>query len=218
MSITDKIVNISSGRPVRTRRNAADARENILAAAQAMLIAEGPQVLKLAEVARAAGVSNASVLHHFGSIAGVQTTLMERMVASLVDDVLAITLDPADPVVSAGRGIAALFAAFETKGAARLAAWLELTGESRRLTMVRQAVREVIDRDVMAYPDAPVGPLEDFILVSISTALGVGLFGATLSQLLGKPPERARDTALAILIDQLRHTLASFDFPRDKPL
>jgi hypothetical protein len=45
---------------------------------------------------------------------------------------------------SAGFGAQALFDAFETKGAARLAAWLELTGEGRRMTLVRHVVDEVV--------------------------------------------------------------------------
>ena len=40
-------------------------------------------------------------------------------------------------------GASVLFDAFESKGAARLAAWLELTGETRRFALVRDAVRRV---------------------------------------------------------------------------
>jgi hypothetical protein len=50
--------------------------------------------------------------------------------------------------------------------------------------------------------------MEDFILASISIALGVGLFGATLSALLGKPEARARDVALALLQDRLTATMS----------
>ncbi len=193
----------TSGTAPRTRRSPEAARENILAAAEAILVASGPQHLKLAEVARGAGVVHASVLHHFGSIDGVQNALMARMVQQLVARVLATTAEARNPAQVAGIGIEALFDAFEARGAARLAAWLELTGESRRLTLVREAVREVIAVRAPLDNGVSADAMEDFMLASISIALGVGLFGATLSALLGKPESRARDVALALLKDRL---------------
>ncbi len=207
MATIDKIVNREPAPEPRRRRQPGDARDNILAAAEAMLIAAGPQSLKLAEVARAAGVSNASVLHHFGSIAEVQTALMERMVRALVDEVVAITDRAANSAQSVGEGVTALFDAFETRGAARLAAWLELSGEARRLTVVKSAVREVIDAGLRRPDTVSAEALEDFILACIALALGVGLFGPTLCDLLGKPPARAREVALALLINRLHQAL-----------
>jgi len=190
---------VESRSPPRLRRSPAAARENILDAAQAILIDSGPQHLKLAEVAARAGVVHATVLHHFGSIDGVQTALMTRMVEDLVGRIIAISDRTADAGQMAGEATAALFDTFEEKGVARLAAWLELTGQSSRLTLVREAVRTVIaardDTDRLATPEA----LEDFLLACVSIALGVGLFGATLSGLLGKPKTRARELALALL-------------------
>jgi AcrR family transcriptional regulator len=207
MALVDKIVNKESPPQARRRRAPEAARDNILIAAEAMLIAQGPQSLKLAEVARAAGVSNASVLHHFGSIAGVQTALMERMVRALTDRVLAITRQGAGSVQSAEAGVVALFDAFETRGAARLAAWLELTGEARRLTVVRTAVREVIEAGAGAYAQVTAEEREAFILACVATALGVGLLGPTLSELLGKPPSRAREAALSMLLERQRQAI-----------
>jgi len=197
--------------PTRQRRSPEAARENILAAAEAILVETGPQHLKLAEVASAAGVSNATVLHYFGTIAEVQTALMLRMIQKLVAKVIDISARTTDPGQMAGESSIALFDAFEAKGVARLAAWLELTGESRRLTVVREAVREVIE--VRADQQADMDPerLEDFILSCISIALGVGLFGATLSTLLGKPENRAREMALALLQVGVSFSLAGLE-------
>jgi AcrR family transcriptional regulator len=207
MTIIDKIVNKESAAHPRRRRAPEAARENILEAAEAMLIGEGPRSLKLAEVARAAGVSNASVLHHFTSIAGVQAALMERMVRQLTDQVLAITRQGAGSIQSAEASLIALFDAFETKGAARLAAWLELTGEARQLTVVRAAVQEVIEASGRAFDEVAIEDRESFTLACIATALGVGLFGPTLSVLLGKPPGRAREAALTMLRDRQRQAI-----------
>jgi AcrR family transcriptional regulator len=180
----------------RVRRSPEAARENILAAAESLLVEKGPQAIKLADVARAAGVVHANVIHHFGSIAGVETALMERMIRQLADKIiLGFEQDGAE----LGFGAQALFDAFEAKGAARLAAWLELTGEGRRMTLVRAVVDEVVQtrlaRDVGVERDKVV----DFILLNIILAVGVGLFGPTLSELLGRPPERARELALELV-------------------
>lgn len=187
----------------RARRSPEAARENILAAAEALLIERGPQALKLTDVAAAAGISHGTVLHHFGSIADVQTALMERMIRQLVAQILGAD-PPGDPAAKADFGARTLFDAFESRGAARLAAWLELTGETRRLTMVREAVQEII-RGRLAHHGADPAAAEDLILVSVLLAMGVGLFGPTLADLLGKPADAPRRLAL----DLLRRQIAS---------
>ncbi|MFN4224772.1 MAG: TetR/AcrR family transcriptional regulator [Hyphomonas sp.] len=184
--------------PPRVRRSQEASRENILEAAERLLVQQGPQSLRLADVAKAAGVANATVLHHFGTISGVQAALMEKMIAELVAGLLAMDL-PADPKSGRRAGIQNLFDAFEAKGAARLAAWLELTGESRRLATVRAAVQTVIRERIRPENAAASARLEDAILVSVILAIGTGLFGPTLSELLGKPEARAREAALKLL-------------------
>jgi len=193
----------------RQRRSPEAARENILATAEAILVESGPQNLKLVEVAQAAGVATSTVLHHFKSIDGVQNALMSRMVERLTGRVLAITTPAGDPTQTAEQSLTALFDALEDKSAARLAAWLELTGESRRLTVVRTAVREVIAARMSQSVIIPAEVVEDFILACVTIALGVGLFGATLSAQLGRPENRARDLALNMLREQLAQALAA---------
>jgi len=191
----------------RTRRSPEDSRENILAAAEALLVEKGPQALKLADVAAGAGVVHATVLHHFGSIDGVQAALMERMIRQLVDQILAMGPPSADLATRAETGAAALFDAFESRGAARLAAWLELTDEARRLTTVRAAVDEVVS-ERMAGASLDPAVARDFILVSVILALGVGLFGPSLSELMGQPPGRARELAQAWLRQAVASSIA----------
>ena len=183
----------------RLRRTSEGAQDNILAAAEKILVESGPQNLKLVEVARRAGVVNATVLHHFGSIDGVQAALMTRMIADLVSRILAVTDQVTDPAAFATQSTEALFDAFEAKPVARLAAWLELTGESRRLTTVREAVRSVLSTRMVEQTGMPISIVEDHILLCLSMALGAGLFGATLGSLLGRPETRARDLALGML-------------------
>lgn len=185
----------------RIRRTPEAARENILAAAERLLAAQGPQALKLADIATAAGVSNASVLHHFGAIQEVQTALMERMIGRLVETIFAAPVDPTDIIASRDQGVRALFDAFEDRGASRLAAWLVLTEETQRLTSVRRAVQDVVAKR-MAPAGLPPELAESLVLVSVVLAMGVGLFGDSLGALMGKPPGHAR-----MLAEQLLHTL-----------
>ncbi|MBA3067548.1 MAG: TetR/AcrR family transcriptional regulator [Hyphomonas sp.] len=190
-------MSISKNTSSRIRRSPEASRENILIAAERLLVRQGPQSLRLADVAKEAGVANATVLHHFGTIDGVQTALMEKMIVELVSGLMAMDV-PDDPRAARAAAIQNLFDAFETKGAARLAAWLELTDESRRLRTVREAVQTVIRLKIGA-EKADEARLEDAILVSVILAIGVGLFGPTLSELLGKPRDRARVAALRLL-------------------
>ena len=192
MSITK-----TSSVPRRTRRSPEAARDNILAAAQALLLEKGPQALKLTDVAARAGIAHATVLHHFGTIADVHTALMERMIRDLVGQIQAAHATLPDATLPA-TGAPLLFDAFEQKGAARLAAWLELTGEARRHTLVRDAVRSVLEgrKDRSA---KELAAAQDRILMSIVLAVGVGLFGRSLAEALGRPPGRARELAQEML-------------------
>ncbi|WP_233347279.1 TetR/AcrR family transcriptional regulator [Ponticaulis koreensis] len=156
----------------------------------------------MADVAKEAGVANATVLHHFGTIDGVHTALMERMIAELVEKVMAIELTE-DTEVSRAQALTTLFEAFEQKQASKLAAWLELTHQAGRLTNVRQVVRDVT-RKKFHHQNVPEDVVEDVMLVCITLALGVGLFGQTLSEMLGKPPSRAKEMALSVLMLGLR--------------
>jgi hypothetical protein len=121
------------------------------------------------------------------------------MIADLTKRVLAITSEANDPVTFATQGTAAIFDAFEDRAVARLAAWLELTGEHRRLTTVREAVRSVLSTQMVEQNEMPHAIVEEFALLAISMALGAGLFGATLGNLLGRPEARARELTLALL-------------------
>lgn len=183
----------------RTRRSPEASRENILAAAEALLVERGPQHLKLADVAKAAGVANATVLHHFGSIDGVQAALMDRMIGQLVETLVAIDSHGDDVHELERAGMQALFDAFESRGAARLAAWLELSGEARRLTGVAPAFLAVQAQHLDRAEEWSVTDAQDHMLVSVIVALGAGLFGPTLATIMGIAPERVRMLAMDVL-------------------
>jgi hypothetical protein len=120
------------------------------------------------------------------------------MVQQLVADLLALGEKAPGQGHQTEAVVQALFDVFETRGAARLAAWLELTGEWRRLTHVREAVRSVVAKRV-SFGDVNAAQAEDMVLVSVVMAMGAGLFGRSLAQLIGKPPGRTRKVAAEAL-------------------
>ncbi|MFO1248686.1 MAG: helix-turn-helix domain-containing protein [Alphaproteobacteria bacterium] len=72
----------------RIRRRPEDARALILDAAEASMKAGGPAALRLQDVARAAGVSHPTILHHFGSREGLVRALNLRSLEALAKGVI----------------------------------------------------------------------------------------------------------------------------------
>jgi AcrR family transcriptional regulator len=73
----------------RVRRRPEDAKALILDAAEAGMTADGPAGLRLQDVARAAGVSHPTILHHFGSREGLVRALNLRSLEALKTSVIA---------------------------------------------------------------------------------------------------------------------------------
>jgi len=76
-------------REKRPRRQPEDAKRLILDAAEACMAAGGPASLRLQDVARAAGVSHPTILHHFGSREGLVRALNLRSLEALRNAVIA---------------------------------------------------------------------------------------------------------------------------------
>jgi len=107
----------------RVRRRPEEARALILDAAEARMKVDGPAGLRLQDVARAAGVSHPTILHHFGSREGLVRALNQRSVEALRNSVLA-QLETAQ---SGGDNIKRTFAAYRDGIAQRLL-WLIQSG------------------------------------------------------------------------------------------
>lgn len=178
---------IRRGRPRRVRRSAADAREQILEAAAARLIAEGPARLRLQEVAADVGVSHPTILHHFGSrealVREVLTREMTRMENDLVTAVLSESFDEGPPIGALRRAMDA----FVASGSARLVAFLALEGDKDREASpdphLRRLAEVIHARRIERHGPAP---FEDTLHVVLSVALAV-----VADALFGEGPWRA---------------------------
>ncbi|WP_312572288.1 TetR family transcriptional regulator, partial [Brevundimonas sp.] len=121
---------MSTNGPARRRRGAA-AREEALEAARDLLLSGGPAAVTLKAVGERMGVGHANLIHHFGSAAGLQGALMDRMVRDLADRIEA-GLGAGRDDVEPDRLMTAVFDAFGQGGASQMAAWLALAREQAR--------------------------------------------------------------------------------------
>lgn len=72
----------------RVRRTPEEAKANILEAAERRLREHGLEGLNVTAVAQEAGISHATLLHHFGSVDGMREALADQMFLSLIKDIV----------------------------------------------------------------------------------------------------------------------------------
>ncbi len=182
--------------PKRRRLEAADAREAILAAAEALLVECGPDGLRLTEVALRAGVSHPNVLYHFGTVAELQTQLAQRVTVRLAEQV-AHVYESEDPLsLSVERVIAGVFRVFDEGGYARLIAWLtlsqnkptyELLGEKLELVRAAIASHPALRGAEFAERRRRIVPAIELVIFA---AIGYGLTGRTVEELFAEDSQR----------------------------
>lgn len=74
------------------------ARESVLEAFEAILIAEGGRAATMDATARAAGVSKGGLLYHYASKEALEIALLERLTLLVDEDIARITSAPEGPV------------------------------------------------------------------------------------------------------------------------
>ena len=109
----------------RIRRTPEEARRLILEAAEADMAASGPAGLRLEAVAKAAGVSHPTILHHFGSREGLIHALNGKTVEHLKSVLLGVLNSQPN---SSDDAVAATFAAYRD-GLAQRMIWLLQSGQ-----------------------------------------------------------------------------------------
>ncbi|WP_428150191.1 TetR/AcrR family transcriptional regulator [Brevundimonas sp.] len=188
---------MSTNQPTR-RRSGDTARSQALDAARELLLAAGPSAVTLKAVGEKMGVGHANLIHHFGSAAGLQGALMDRMVRDLADQVTAglATLQPQD--WGSGALLDVVFDAFAAGGASQLAAWMALAREMDRADSFAQVVRDLADRvaDVGGGGTEAREKARAIVLTATYMAFADGLIGGTLKPMLDAPAALARDLAV----------------------
>jgi AcrR family transcriptional regulator len=111
----------------RKRLPAAEAQERILEAAQKRLAEDGPDGLRLQDVAADLGISHPAILHHFGNRDGLIRALEGRAMRALQDDLLSAS-DPMGPHGPALNALDRVARTLGDEGHARVLAWWVLHG------------------------------------------------------------------------------------------
>lgn len=128
---TEVLSNAPKRETKRIRRSAEEARRLILDAAEERLAAQGPEGIRLQDIARDVGISHPAILHHFESRGGLVRALIARTSAQLREKILATLETKSDQVdLEANDIISNVFEALSDRGTARLLSWMLLTGRS----------------------------------------------------------------------------------------
>lgn len=188
---------MSTNDPLRRRRGAV-ARSEALDAARALLLAGGPSAVTLKGVGDRMGVSHANLIHHFGSAAGLQGELMDRMVRDLAEAIAEGLEGLTVADWGQGRLIDVAFDAFDRGGASQLAAWMALARETQRAESFASVVRDLADRIArLAGDDGAAREKARRVVLTVTyMAFADGLIGPTLSDMLGTPADAPRDLAV----------------------
>lgn len=190
----------------RIRRTPEDACALILDAAEKTMGAQGPAGLRLQDVAKAAGVSHPTILHHFGSRAGLVRALNLRG----LDQLRSQLLDRISQQDSAEDSVARSFRAFRDGMAQRILWLLQLQSSpdaGAGVPLVEEIAKNLHALRLSFAPPGRTVDYEDsrFIahLVSVA-AFGDAVIGGRLRELSGQDEAAVRarfEHWLSALID-----------------
>ena len=181
----------------RTRLSPEESRSAALEAARQLLLSDGPQAVTLKAVAAKVG---RTLLHHFGSAAGLQGELARSIVGSVTSSI-AESVERARAGEADARDIVdRTFDVFGREGAGALAAWMILTRNRDALNPILDSIRGLVAQLTVGHEDHHVA---ESTLALVLNALGDSLLGTPIAEALGLP----RDTARQLAADRLRQRL-----------
>ncbi|MGE0621847.1 MAG: TetR/AcrR family transcriptional regulator [Pseudomonadales bacterium] len=167
----------------RTRRTPEEARTLILETAERRLAEMGLEGLNVVGLAKAAGISHATLLHHFGSADEMRQALVQRMSERLITEAVAAIGDN-DEITAVMRE---LFDVFSTGGHAKLLAWLAIEEGQRPVPSPAQFA--LFDGLIRASAESMLGgdiaTARNLLTLVVSAAIGLGVAGGQLMDLVG---------------------------------
>ena len=158
------------------------------------MTAAGPAGLRLQDVARAAGVSHPTILHHFGSREGLVRALNQRSLEGLRNSVIA-RLDSAEP---GDDNIRQTFAAYR-EGVAQRLLWLiqsqapETPGGLKFFDEIVQALHALRVKFAAPGTEPDIEDTRAVIHLTTIAAFGDAVIGARLRRGNGEKERAARD-------------------------
>ena len=177
----------------RKRVSPEESRAAAVAAARELMIQEGAAAITLQAVARRIGRSHATLLHHFGTAAGLSKALAEEIARSV-----AASIEGAIEQRRLGAGterdvIDAMFDAFRREGAGELIGWISLTRQREALEPIIATIERILRVMRAAGDTRPVGRMT---LGLTLLAIGDSLAGDEVARACGIEREAVRDIAI----------------------
>lgn len=172
---------------VRRRRTAEQSRSIILEVAAKRLRSLGLEGLNITGVAEEAGMSHATLIHHFGSSGGMRDALADKMTLALIRDLV----EALDARVPPNELIKNVFDTLAAGGHAKLLAWraVEGSGNSGDLGAVTELFRRLMETSRQVLDVDTDAEVRQMIYLVAIAAIGHGLAGDVLATVLGMPAE-----------------------------
>lgn len=180
----------------RVRRSAEDAQRLILDAAEKRLAKQGPEGIRLQDIAADIGISHPAILHHFESREGLMRALIQRSSAELRDRLFSMMAN--EDHQRAESMIDQVFEILSDRGTARLVAWLMITGRSNLQDGSQHLVTEIAARvheqrvKEKRAEGRPEPPREETLFMSIlvaTAAIGDAIVGRGMAEAAGLDQE-----------------------------
>lgn len=172
----------------RLRRTPDEAKALIMDVAAERLRRLGLDGLNISGVAEAAGISHATVIHHFGSTGAMREALLRKMTADLLSDVMEALQYQQSPDKVLGR----LFGTLSRDGHGKLLAWLALDSQLAGFdatTSTGDLFKNIIE-SIASEGGNRTDAKYQVYLVAIA-ALGLGICGEVLAKLVGLSEKEA---------------------------
>jgi len=178
---------------MRKRLSPEQSKAAAVEAARDLLVNEGAAAITLQAVARRIGRTHATLLHHFGSVAG-----LHRALAEAIADTVGASITSAIGRRRRGEAterdvVDAMFDAFAEQGAGELIGWITLTRQ-------REALQPVIDTVAAIIADfrdaGDERPMDKVTLGLVLLAIGDSLVGEEIPKATGQTRETVREIAV----------------------
>lgn len=175
---------------------------------------QGPEGIRLQDIARDCGISHPAILHHFESREGLVRALIARTSEQLRATLLSTleTADAEEERPDADQLIAKVFEALSDKGTARLLSWMLLTGRAIEIQSSQNLINEIAAElhrrrlDGAKKRGEPTPESEDTMFMAMlttSAAFGDAIIGPFLAAAAGLDNEG---------VQRFRHWLAKLLF------
>lgn len=173
--------------PGKKRRSADESRAHILEVAARRLREQGLEGLNITGVAEDAGLSHATLIHHFGSSGGMRDALADKMTQELVTDLM----DAMNAGVDPGNVAKNVFSALAEGGHAKLLAWRAVEGhdDPSNQLVVRELFDKLLTTTQKVIDIDSREELQRIILLVATAAIGYGIAGEVLTNVMGMDAE-----------------------------